>query len=290
MAIKNIAVIGAGTMGQGIAEMLASKGLDVFVADLSEEKLNESFASIEQNLDHQLSRWALTVQEKKLILSKLHKTLDYTALADCDLVIECVIEQLDAKREVFRQLDTILRPDAIIASNTASLSLTELGNGLRHPERTIGLHFLYPAGKINLVEIVRGLRTSDDAFVRVRRFVQELLDKTSVQVYESPGYVTTRLICVFINEALHTLSEGVATAEDIDTAMRMGYDFHYGPLEMADRFGLDSVLASMESLFREYGDLKYRPSSMLKKMVRAGHLGTKTGEGFFRYNERGERL
>lgn len=161
---------------------------------------------------------------------------------------------------------------------------------MRHPERTIGLHFLYPAGKINLVEIVRGLRTSDDAFVRVRRFVQETLDKTSVQVYESPGYVTTRLICVFINEALHTLSEGVATAEDIDTAMRMGYDFHYGPLEMADRFGLDSVLASMESLFREYGDLKYRPSGMLKKMVRAGHLGTKTGEGFFRYNERGERL
>jgi 3-hydroxybutyryl-CoA dehydrogenase len=290
MQINKIAVIGSGTMGQGIAEMLASKGLDVFVTDKSIEKLNEAFASIEHGLDKQLERWAITVQEKKIMMSKLHKITELEALADCDLVIECVSEQLPIKKEVFQQLDQILRPDAIIASNTASLSLTELAGGLRHPERTIGLHFLYPAAKINLVEIVRGLRTSHEVFEQTRQFVEVTLEKKSVQVYESPGYVTTRLICVIINEALHTLSEGVATAVDIDTAMRMGYDFHYGPLEMADRFGLDSVLASMESLFREYGELKYRPSILLKKMVRAGHLGTKSGEGFFQYDERGERL
>jgi 3-hydroxybutyryl-CoA dehydrogenase len=290
MNIKKVAVYGAGTMGRGIAEMLAFKGLDVWLIDQLPGKVDEAFLLISQELEKQIERWALTTQEKKVIISKLHKASDLEELSDCDLAIECVVEQLETKKQVFIQLEKTLSRDAILASNTASLSLTELAGVLRDPERSIGLHFLYPAWKVNLAEIVRGLRTSDDTFNRMKIFVEEILDKKSIQVYESPGYVTTRMICVFINEAMHILSDGVATSVDIDAAMKLGYEFQYGPLEMADRFGLDSVLASMDSLFREYGDLKYRPNTLLKQLVRAGQLGTKTGSGFFHYSEGGERV
>jgi 3-hydroxybutyryl-CoA dehydrogenase len=290
MGFKKIAILGAGTMGRGIAEMLAMKGLEVKLYDSASEKLKDALPLIEQRLDKHIARWSMTSTEKKLVLSRLLIVEHLEYLSDCDLAIECITEQLDLKKELFQQLDRLLASDAIIASNTASLSLTELAGGLEYPERTIGLHFLYPADITHLVEIVRGLRTSDTTFTRLKRFSEEQLEKKSIQVYESPGYVTTRLICILINEALHTLAEGVATAHDIDCAMKMGYEFRYGPLEMADRFGLDSVLASMESLFREYGDIKYRPSTLLKKMVRAGHLGEKTGIGFFKYKEEGERM
>ncbi len=290
MRFKKIGVIGGGTMGQGIAEMLAHKGLDVYLTEKTEALLDQAVELIEVSLDKQIEKWALTNTEKKLILSRIHKVTDLSVLQEADMVIETITEDLDMKKDVFRTLDNVTNPDAILASNTSSLSLTEIASVVEKPERVIGMHFLHPVARIDLVEIVRGLRTSDETFEKAKYFVDSVIQKKGIMVFESPGFVTTRLICILINEALHTLQEGVASAEDIDAAMRIGYDFRYGPLEMCDRFGLDSVLAAMERMFREYGELKYRPSVLLKKMVRAGRLGVKTGEGFFKYDRDGDRI
>ncbi|NBI30523.1 3-hydroxyacyl-CoA dehydrogenase family protein [Chengkuizengella marina] len=287
---KKIGVVGAGTMGQGIAEMLSKKGLEVYLVEKTEEKLEQSWNSIEISLDKQLEKWAITEAEKKLTLSRIEKITNVHKLSECEMIIETITENLREKKKVFEMLDEICSPDVILASNTSTLSLTELASKTKHPERVIGLHFLHPVAEIDLVEIIRGLRTSEETFLTTLKFVQETIEKKGIMVYESPGFVTSRLICLLINEALHTLEEGVASAEDIDTAMRLGYDFRYGPLEMCDRFGLDAVLAALDRLFREFGDLKYRPSYLLKKMVRAGNLGVKTGEGFFRYDVDGDRI
>lgn len=289
-SFKRIGVVGAGTMGQGIAEMLAVSGLDVFLVEVSPEKLDQAWDMINVSLDKQIEKWAITASEKKLILSRIHKAASLEDMADVDLVIETITEDLDAKKEVFRQLDRICGPDILFSSNTSSLSLTELASETNRPDKVIGLHFLHPVSKVNLVEIIRGLKTSEETFLAIRTLVEEVFQKKSILVYESPGFVTSRLICLLINEAVHALTEGVASAEDIDTAMKNGYEFKYGPLEMADRFGLDAVLAALDRMFREFGDLKYRPSFYLKKMVRAGQLGVKTGEGFFRYDKDGDRI
>ncbi|MFC4302886.1 3-hydroxyacyl-CoA dehydrogenase family protein [Cohnella boryungensis] len=287
---KIVGVVGAGTMGQSIAEMLAVKGLDVHLVEKTPEKLQQAKELLEQGLDRQLERWAITAAEKKLTLNRIHMTTSLEQLADCDLVIETISEDLDSKKEIFKQLDSIVPSHTVLASNTSTLSLTELAGICRFPERVIGMHFVYPAIRIDVVEIILGLQTSDDTFNKTKAFIDDILDKKGVMVYESPGFVTTRLICLLINEALHLLEEGVASPEDIDSAMSMGYRFEHGPLEMADRFGLDSVLAALERMFREYGELKYRPSFLLKKKVRAGQLGIKSGVGFFKYDKDGERF
>ncbi|WP_195570881.1 3-hydroxyacyl-CoA dehydrogenase family protein [Paenibacillus sp. 1001270B_150601_E10] len=290
MFFKKIGVIGGGTMGQGIAEMLAVKGLDVLLVEQSAEKLDHAYEMIETSLDKQLEKWAITQAEKKLILSRIHKVTHLAEISACDMVIETISEDLEAKKAVFAELDSVCPSNVILASNTSTLSLTELASNTKYPGRVIGMHFIYPVANVDLVEIIRGLKTSDETFNETKRFVEEVVQKKGVMVYESPGFVTSRIICVLINEALHVLQEGVATAEDIDNAMRIGYNFQYGPFEMADRFGLDSVLAAMERMFREFGDIKYRPSVVLKKMVRANQLGMKTGEGFFKYNKDGDRI
>ncbi|MGG1515093.1 3-hydroxyacyl-CoA dehydrogenase NAD-binding domain-containing protein [Paenibacillus oryzisoli] len=290
MVFKKIGVVGGGTMGQGISEMLAAQGLDVFLAEKSPEKLDQAIAHITISLDKQIERWALTESEKKTILSKIKRASDLSEMADCDLVIESISEDLNAKKHMFFQLNQYCPPHVLLATNTSTLSVTEIAAVTTHPERVIGLHFLHPVAKVGLVEIVRAMRTSDETYRLTQQFVDDHLHKKGIAVNESPGYITTRLICTLINEAMHTLSEGIATAEDIDQAMKIGYEFKYGPLEMCDRFGLDAVLAALEGMFREYGDIKYRPSFLLKQMVRAGHLGTKTGIGFFRYDKDGDRL
>lgn len=290
MNFKKIGVIGGGTMGQGIAEMLAAKGLDVMLVEKTAERLNYSYEMIETSLDKQLEKWAITQAEKKLILARIQKVTHFAELSSCDMVIETIVEDLEAKQKVFNQLDQVCPSHIILASNTSTLSLTELASSTMYPERVIGMHFIHPVAKVDLVEIVRGLKTSDSTFEDTKAFVDEIVEKKGVMIYESPGFVSSRLICLFINEAMHVLQEGVASPEDIDDAMRIGYQFQNGPLEMADRFGLDSVLAALENMFREYGELKYRPSTILKKMVRAGQLGTKSGEGFFKYDKDGDRI
>lgn len=290
MYFKKIGVVGGGTMGQGIAEMLAAKGLDVLLVEKTPEKLDYSYRMIETSLDKQLEKWGITQAEKKLILNRIQKVTHFAELSTCDMVIETIIEDLEAKKEVFTQLDQVCPSHVILASNTSTLSLTELASSTKYPERVIGMHFIHPVSKVDLVEIIRGLKTSEHTFTETKRFVEEVSDKKGIMVYESPGFVTTRMITLMINEAMHLLQEGVASAEDIDDAMRIGYNFQHGPLEMADRFGLDSILAALERMFREYGELKYRPSIVLKKRVRAGQLGVKTGEGFFKYDKDGDRV
>ncbi|MFC3801341.1 3-hydroxyacyl-CoA dehydrogenase family protein [Cohnella sp. GCM10012308] len=286
---RTIGVVGAGTMGQSIAEMLAGKGLDVHMTDSSGARLKQAQLALEKNLDRQIERWAITQAEKKLILNRIHAEPSLEHLAQCDLIIETISEDLESKKSVFQQLDDIIPEGRVLASNTSTLSLTELASVTKHPERVIGMHFVYPAFRIDVVEIVRGLQTSDETFERTKEFIERDLSKKGVMVFESPGFVTTRLICLLINESLNVLQEGVASPEDIDSAMRIGYQFQYGPLEMADRFGLDSVWAALDRMFRDYGELKYRPSILLKKKVRAGQLGVKSGQGFFQYTKDGER-
>lgn len=287
--IKKVGVVGVGTMGQGIAEMLAKNSLDVFVLEHSKDRLEHALHMIEVSLDKQIEKWAITSSEKKLILSRIQPVAKMEELSACDLIIESISEELEAKKEVFEQLDRVTSSKTILASNTSSLSLTEIASVTRSPERVIGMHFVHPVATVNMLEIVRGLKTSDETVEALKEF-SEVIQKKPVMVFESPGFVTTRLICLFINEALHVLEEGVATAEDIDEAMRKGYSFKYGPFQMADHFGLDSVQAALENMFREYGELKYRPSFTLKKMVRAGQLGVKTGVGFFKYDTDGDRI
>ncbi len=289
MSINRIGVIGAGVMGTGLTEMFAQSGMEVLLIEKTTKKLSEAQENIEHNLNRQIERWALTESEKKVILSKINFSLDKTLLANMDLVVESVFEDEETKIQVFKELDQICDENIIIASNTSTISLTEIASYTTKPKRVIGLHFLNPVAKRNVVEIVRALKTSDETFKRAKLFV-ESIGKVGIEVFESPGYVTTRLIVPFINEAISTIMEGIASAKDVDIAMKLGYDFQYGPLELADRTGLDTLLTIMEHLFKDYGDIKYRPPLLLRKMVRAGHLGTKSGEGFFKYNANGERL
>ena len=223
MNFKKIGVIGGGTMGQGIAEMLAAKGLDVMLVEKNAERLDYSYDMIETSLDKQLEKWAITQAEKKLILSRIQKVTHFAELSSCDMVIETIIEDLEAKQKVFHQLDQVCPSHIILASNTSTLSLTELASSTMYPERVIGMHFIYPVAKVCLVEIVRGLKTSDTTFEDTKVFVDEVVEKKGVMIYESPGFVTSRLICLFINEAMHVLQEGVASPQDIDDAMRIGY-------------------------------------------------------------------
>lgn len=284
--ILHIAVVGAGTMGQGIAETASQAGIDVILLEKDDDSLKASIEGITDHLDYEISRWAKTESDKKAILSRIQGTIHPADIADEPIVIEALPDNLEAKRTMFTRLDGICRSETIFITNTSTLSITEIAAGTNRQSQVIGMHFLYPVPKTAVVEVVRGLKTSDDTYKKIRHFAVQL-KKTPIEVYEYPGYVTTRIILPMLNEAMYVLMEGVATAEGIDTALKLGYHLEVGPLALADQMGLDEVMTWMESLFRELGDLKYRPCPLLRKLVRAGHLGKKTGQGFFRYDENG---
>jgi len=285
--VQTVAVVGLGTMGQGIAQIIAQQGIQVLLYDKDRESLDKALREIEEILDHEIERWGITKSDKRAILSRMQPTQDKHQLKNADLVIEAVPDTLSLKKDLFVEFDDICRPETIFVSNTSTLSLTEIAEATGRQDKVIGMHFLNPVPKTQLVEIVRALKTSDATFQYVKAF-GERLGKTVVEVYEYPGYVTTRVILPMLNEAMYVLMEGVATADGIDTAMKLGYGFNTGPLALADLIGLDVVMSWMESLFKELGDLKYRPCPLLRKMVRAGHLGHKTGEGFFKYDDSGK--
>lgn len=280
--IKKVAVIGAGTMGQGISQLIASKGIDVILIERYQELVEIAKNKLAETMDVEIARWTMTESEKKAILSRTTITSDIESAVYGDLVIESINEDLTSKRNLFTKLDNICEKDTIFITNTAALSITEIASVTERQDKIIGMHFLNPVPKIPLVEIVRGLKTSNETYNLTKDFA-ETLDKTAVEVFEYPGYITTRVIVPMINEAMYILMEGVASAEHIDTAIRLGYNFSKGPLALADQIGLDALMQWMETLFRELGDIKYRPCPLLRKLVRAGHLGVKTGRGFFEY-------
>jgi len=286
VTVRTVGLVGGGTMGQGIAITCAAAGLDVLLLEKTSELAQRSVAEIAQALERDIAKWRRTESEKKAILGRIRTVEDARGLEAANIVIECVSEDLGLKASVFQTLDQVCPPEDILATNTSSLSVTEIATRTKRPDRVIGLHFLQPVPKVPLVEVVRGLGTSDTTFQATMDFVR-LLGKTGIEVFEYPGYVTTRVILPFLNEAMHVVMEGVASAEAVDTSMKLGYGLPIGPLALADRIGLDEVSRWMQYLFTELGDLKYRPCPLLRKMIRAGHIGVKSGRGFFEYDEDG---
>ncbi len=287
--INNVAIIGAGIMGRGIAQTVASMGLEVVIIELDSEKLESAKEKLNDNIDNEIKRWAMTKSDKKSIFSRIKWETDMNAVKDCEIIIEAVQEDFDSKVKVFKQLDKIVNPDAIFVSNTSTLSLTNISESLSRPTKVIGMHFLNPVPKVPMVELVKSLHTSNETVLKVKEFASRI-GKTPVEVYEYPGFITTRAIVPLINEAMHILLEGIATAKDIDTALKLGYNFQYGPLEMADMMGLDEVLAWMETLWKTLGEPRYRPNPMIRKLVRERRLGKKTGEGIYKYDEHGNKV
>jgi 3-hydroxybutyryl-CoA dehydrogenase len=273
-------------MGQGIAVACAAAGLDVLLCDRSEAEAARGLREIAETLDRDIAKWRRTESEKRAALARIRTVAGVGELEAAQLVIESIPDDMELKTALFHDLDRVCPPEDVLATNTAALSVTEIAARTNRPDRIIGLHFLHPVPMVPLVEVVRGLATSDQTF-RTALDLVRLLGKTGVEVFEYPGYVTTRVILPFLNEAMHVVMEGVATADAVDTSMRLGYGLPVGPLALADRMGLDEVMRWMQHLFEELGDLKYRPCPLLRKMIRAGHLGVKSGKGFFEYDEAG---
>jgi 3-hydroxybutyryl-CoA dehydrogenase len=285
---RTIGVIGLGVMGQGIAETVAAAGIEVIGVEKNEKALKAGMDGLAKAMDLDIRRWGKTTSEKRAVLSRIKGTMQLADLKNCEIIIEAVDENFELKRQLLESLVAIAKEEAVFISNTATLSLTKLAQTAKRPDRIIGMHFLNPVPKVALVEIVRGMKTSDETYALVRAFAKRI-GKTPVEVFEYPGFVTTRTILPMLNEAMHVLMEGIAKAEDIDTAMRLGYGMAQGPLEMADNMGLDEVLSWMEVMFHELGEPRYRPCPLLRRMVRERKLGRKVGEGFFKYNEEGKR-
>lgn len=285
---RRIGIIGLGVMGQGIAETVAGAGIEVIGIEKNDEALKTGLDGLSRAMDLEIKRWGKTASEKRAVLSRIKGSTAPSDLKDIDLVIEAVDENFDLKRRIISAFYAIGKEDAIFISNTATLSLTKLAEGTKRPDRIIGMHFLNPVPRVPLVELVRGMKTSDETYQLVRTFAKRI-GKTPVEVFEYPGFITTRVILPLLNEAMHALMEGIAKADDIDTALRLGYDMQAGPLEMADTIGLDEVLMWMETLWHELGEPRYRPCPLLRRMVREGKLGKKSGQGFFTYNDDGKR-
>ncbi|MBK3495665.1 3-hydroxybutyryl-CoA dehydrogenase [Viridibacillus sp. YIM B01967] len=282
MSIQKIMVIGAGQMGSGIAQVCAQAGFDVKLNDMKEEFFARGLGTITKNLSRNVEKGRMTESEKEAVLGRLTKSLDINDANDVDLVIEAAVENMSVKQAIFKQLDAIAPAHAILASNTSSLPITELAAVTNRPEQVIGMHFMNPVPVMKLVEIIRGLATSDDVYQAIEDMTKKL-EKVPVEVNDFPGFVANRILMPMINEAIYTLYEGVANKEAIDDVMKLGMNHPMGPLTLADFIGLDTCLYIMETLHEGFGDSKYRPCPLLRKYVKAGWLGKKTGRGFYIY-------
>ncbi|SRR5699024_2988770 len=283
MTVKNVMVIGAGQMGAGIAQVCMQAGYEVLLNDVNQDALQNGVNKIEKLLQRAVDKERITEADKSKTLGRLKTSTQIKDGGHCDLVIEAIVENMDVKTKVFRQLDEIMPEQTILASNTSSLPITEIAAATNRPEKVIGMHFMNPVPVMKLVEVIRGLQTSDETYETIETMTKEL-QKAPVEVADFPGFAANRVLMPMINEAIFAVYEGVATPEDIDTVMKLGMNHPMGPLTLADFIGLDTCLYIMEVLYEGFSDSKYRPCPLLRKYVKAGWLGKKTGRGFYQYH------
>ena len=291
-SIHKIGIIGCGSMGQEIAKTISQHGFDVVCLDLDEKRVADGLEGIKRSLDMEILRWGMTNSEKRLIMSRIKGTVEYSALADCDIVFEAINSRkpgtsLEIRKTILQEAEKVVRRNAILASNTATLMVSDLASGLEYPDRAVGLHFMSPTDDVKVLEVVRSSRTSQDAFEIASRFVR-MLEKKPITLMESPGNITTRMMCVIINQACEMLMEGIASAQDIDELMKSSMGHQFGPFERADKVGLDKLQKWMDNLYAEFGEHVYKTSPVLKRLVRANFLGKASGQGFYKYDAHGK--
>ena len=288
--IHKVGLVGCGEVGQEVAQIISQSGIEVVFVEVSDRRLDEVYQSINARLDEIINRWGMTQGDKRVILSRIKGTTDFNMIRNCDLIIEAISsdDPLHERIELFRKIEDYVGENTVITSSVSTLMITDIAAGMKHPERTLALNFFASPSSVRIVELVCGMQTNDRSHELVCRFAR-MIGKEPVTVNESPGSVSTRLITVLINEACNTLVEGVSTVEDIDAIMKRGFGMQHGPFELADRIGLDKVLRYMDLLYAEFGLYKFKASPLIKRLVRSGNLGIRTGEGFYMYDQNGHK-
>ncbi len=291
---SKVGIVGCGLVGQNLARVSSYYGLDVVFVEVSEEKIEEAFEGITKMLDHRIEHWGLTESEKRAMLSRIEGTTDMSRLAGCDIVVEAIRPvnrgmKIIERKEIFQQIEEIVDRNCIIATNSTTVIITELSSDLKYKDRCVSIHFFVSSPEARIIEVVKGLYTSDECYAKVCKFVQQI-NRAMVPVDESAGLISVRIFVVLLNEACEILMEGVASLEDVDMTMRIGFGMRLGPFEVADKMGLDKIVRWMENIYSEFGDVKYKPSPLIKKLVRAKHLGVASGQGFYSYNEKGQKI